>query len=491
MLSQTEVVRLIFGLKLRSLRQARGLSYQQLADVTGLAISYLHDIENGKKYPKANKTLALAKALGVDYDYLVSLSGDKKLQPVIELLNADFLNIVPWQHFGIPITSLLGLFTNTPDKVTAFITTLIKIFRSYEMSKESFYTAALRSYQDLHNNYFEELEAAAESFRNNVDELRAGADAISFETLLLARFGIRTERRKLASNPTLSGLRSFYSIKSKTLFLNKLAPAQEAFLIAREIGFQQMELSDRPFETIMRRPVSFDVVLNNFKASYFAAALLIPEDALAEALSGVFRQAKWNPAAWLDLVNTFNATPEMFLQRLTNVLPRHFGIDQLFFLRMTYNAADGDCQLTKELHLAQLHNPHATVLNEHYCRRWVAARSMQQVSAQAATGKYRRPVVGVQISQYWQTQDRYLCISIAKPQHKGSTNSVSVTVGLAVDKQLAQTIPFVNDPAVPVVTVNTTCERCSITDCLERAAAPEFIEQRLAEQRVDEALAGL
>ncbi len=491
MLSQTEVVRLIFGLKLRSLRQARGMSYQQLADVTGLAVSYLHDIENGKKYPKANKTLALAKALGVDYDYLVSLSGDKKLQPVIELLNADFLNIVPWQHFGIPVTSLLGLFANTPDKVTAFISTLIKIFRSYEMSKESFYTAALRSYQDLHNNYFEELESAAGAFRTMAPGGGFHTDVRSLEALLLECFGIRTDRKKLAGNPVLSGLRSFYSGKSKALFLNKLAPAQEAFLIARELGFQQMELTDRPFETIMRRPVSFDVVLNNFKASYFAASLLIPEDALAEALSEVFRQSRWNGGAWLDMINSFNATPEMFLQRLTNVLPKHFGIDQLFFLRMTYDAAAGDCQLTKELHLAQLHNPHATMLREHYCRRWVAARSIRQVSALSATGKYRKPLVDVQIEQYWQTHDRYLCISIAKPQQKGGHDAVSVTVGLALDKQLAQTMPFVNDPAVPVVTVNTTCERCSIVDCKERAAAPLVIERGLAEQRIDEALTGL
>jgi transcriptional regulator with XRE-family HTH domain len=491
MLSQTEIVRLIFGLKLRSLRQARGLSYQQLADVTGLAVSYLHDIENGKKYPKAIKTLALAKALGVDYDYLVSLSGDKKLQPLIELLNADFLNVVPWQHFGIPVTSLLGLFTNTPDKVTAFISTLIKIFRSYVMSKESFYTAALRSYQDLYNNYFEELEAAAVAFTNSAADSDFATDAGSLEALMLAQFGIRTDRKKLGGNPVLSGLRSYYSEKSKTLYLNKLAPAQEAFLIARELGFQQMRLAERPFETIMRKPVSFDVVLNNFKASYFAAALLIPEDALAEALSEIFRQSRWNGVAWLELISRLNATPEMFLQRLTNVLPRHFGIDQLFFLRMTYEAASGACELTKELHLAQLHNPHATVLNEHYCRRWVAVRSMSQVSALAATGKYKKPQIEVQISQYWQTHDRYLCISIAKPRQKGSTDSVSVTIGLAIDKQLAQTAPFVNDPAIPVVTVNTTCERCSITDCRERAAAPVVVEQALAAKRVDDALNGL
>ncbi len=51
---------------------------------------------------------------------------------------------------------------------------------------------------------------------------------------------------------------------------------------ARGLSYQRLALWERPFETIMSRPISFDVVLNNFKTSYFPAALLIPEAALAE-----------------------------------------------------------------------------------------------------------------------------------------------------------------------------------------------------------------
>ena len=62
MFTENESVRLILGLKVRTLRQQKNLSYHQLADVTGLSLSYLHDIETGKKYPKADKILALSKA---------------------------------------------------------------------------------------------------------------------------------------------------------------------------------------------------------------------------------------------------------------------------------------------------------------------------------------------------------------------------------------------------------------------------------------------
>src|SRR5687768_5794428 len=165
MISENDSIRLIFGLKIKALRQSKGLSYQQLADQAGLSVSYVHDIETGKKFPKADKIIVLARTLGVDYDYLVSLRASKKLQPVIDLISSDFINAIPWEHFGLSPANLLDLFSSAPDKVTAFISTLLKISRRYQLSKEGFYNSALRSYQDLHDNYFEDLETAVTNFR--------------------------------------------------------------------------------------------------------------------------------------------------------------------------------------------------------------------------------------------------------------------------------------------------------------------------------------
>ena len=65
MLNHGQVVRLIFGLKLRELRQERGLSPAELARACDVSVSYLNEIEKGKKYPKADKILSLSKALEV------------------------------------------------------------------------------------------------------------------------------------------------------------------------------------------------------------------------------------------------------------------------------------------------------------------------------------------------------------------------------------------------------------------------------------------
>ena len=138
MLKDLDTVKLIFGLKVAQLRKEKSLSYQQLSDRTGLAISYLHNIEKGKKYPKADKIMVLASALDSNYNYLVSLEPDKKLRPIVDLLQSDFLKIFPLSRFGINLDKLLGLLIETPGKVKAFISTIIKITRKYQLQGEDF-----------------------------------------------------------------------------------------------------------------------------------------------------------------------------------------------------------------------------------------------------------------------------------------------------------------------------------------------------------------
>lgn len=489
MISENESIRLIFGLKVKSLRQEKGLSYQQLADKAGLSLSYIHDIETGKKFPKSDKIIMLAKTLGVDYDYLVSLRASKKLQPIIDLINSDFINAIPWEHFGFTPAALLDLFSNTPNKVTAFISTLLQISRSYQLSKESFYKAALRSYQNLHDNYFEEMEEAVQEFRLKYkleDTMPVKDDLL---VSILQSFGIRLNKKKMGSMEALSKVRSYYSLRSKTLYLNKgLSQAQENFLIARELGFQYLALTDRPYDTVNNHSSSFETMLNNFKASYFSVALLMPEEHFTDDIKRIITQSKWNPRSWMDLTAAYNVTPEMMMQRLTNILPRHFGIENLFFLRMNGNKEENSFEMTKELHLSQLHNPYANALNEHYCHRWISIKSIKRVIDLVNNRKYRFPVIEAQISEYWQTHNKYLCISIAKPVQKGGSEAASVTIGLLIDQKLPYTMPFVNDPAIPVVTVHTTCERCGILDCRERAAGPAVIIETENEKRKEAAM---
>ena len=165
---EEEYVRLIFGLKLKQLRTEKNISLFGLAKITGLSKSYLNEIEKGKKYPKRDKIINLAVALEVTYDHLVSLKLDKNLAPIGEILQSRILKEIPFDIFGIKERDLIDIIADAPIKVNAFISTLFEIAKNYSLSKESFFLASLRSYQEAHNNYFESIENDVEKFVNPI-----------------------------------------------------------------------------------------------------------------------------------------------------------------------------------------------------------------------------------------------------------------------------------------------------------------------------------
>ena len=94
-------LRLILGLKLKNLRQERGASLKEIAQRAGVSISYLSEIEKGKKYPSPDKLLGLAEAFNVTYDDLVSLNVDDKLDPLKEMFSSPFIGIAVGAVFGL------------------------------------------------------------------------------------------------------------------------------------------------------------------------------------------------------------------------------------------------------------------------------------------------------------------------------------------------------------------------------------------------------
>jgi transcriptional regulator with XRE-family HTH domain len=159
-----ENIRLIFGLKLKQLRVEKNLSLLEVSKASGISVSYLNEIEKGKKYPKANKIAQMAKAFDVSYDWMVSMQLTKNLSPIAELIKSDLLTNLPLEIFGIGPADLMDLISNTPSKISAFISTLIEIARNYNIGVENFYFSVLRSYQEMHENYFDDLEDIVDKF---------------------------------------------------------------------------------------------------------------------------------------------------------------------------------------------------------------------------------------------------------------------------------------------------------------------------------------
>lgn len=484
-----ESLRFILGLKLRQARLARGESLAEVAQRSGVSVSYLSEIEKGKKYPKAERLLRLAQALEVPFDDLVSSRVDEELGPLETLASSPLLREFPFELFGVEPQSLLGLATEAPEKAGALVRALLDVGRTYGLHIENFLLAALRSYQQMNANYFPDLEAAAaeQRRRRGWEDGRAIA-AAELARLLEQEHGYAIDTTTLAGHPLLHGFRSVYSERDRpTLYVNgRLLPAQQAFVLARELGYRELALEERAMTSSWIEVESFDQVLNNFRASYFAGALLIDRDALGARLRDLFSRRQWQPQALLDCLDRFVATPEMFLHRLTELVPELFGLREIFFVRFHRRHEARRFRLTKVFNLSRVAVPHGASPSEHYCRRWPGLTLLDEMADAAAAHPENEPPpasetaprVRAQRSRFVDEGEEFFVISMARPLVLSDRDFSAVSIGFLVDETFRRTVRFWDDPSIPRLDVSLTCERCPLTpeECAQRAAPAEIRE---------------
>jgi transcriptional regulator with XRE-family HTH domain len=464
----------------KQLRAKKNLSFSELSAQTGISVSYLNEIEKGKKYPKKDKVQSLAKALDVSLEHLTSDDYDEHIAPVAELRQSNFLNELPLDLFGIELSKVVEIIASAPARVGAFISTLLEISRNYALREENFYFSALRSFLELHNNYFEEIEQAALDFEgaHGIPAARPLPEDF-LRKLLEEKYGYQIEESGIEEYPELNKLRGVFLPKQKRLLLSKhLTPIQRSFQYGKELAFEWLQMKERAYTSSLLKTKSFEEVLNHSRAIYFSVVLHIPQSAIVEDLRGFFRKESWEPQAFVDIMRKYDATPEMFYHRLTNILPQFFGIKKLFFLRFVHDARRDHFEIDRELHLNHRHQPHGNGLAEHYCRRWVALSILHELDQKQQAGQKPNLLVDAQLSSYLANQDQYLVLTLARPDYPKPQRNVSVSIGMLLNDNLQQEIQFIHDPAIESRTVHTTCERCTIMDCVERAAPPVIVNRR-------------
>jgi len=487
-MAATQQERIIFGLKVKQFRQERGWNFEELGLRTGISISYLNEIEKGKKYPQIDYRKRLAEVLDIPYDFLISPELTKEFAPLGELINSKFLNDLPLDLFGIGMQPLVEIISSAPAKVNAFISALLEIARVYALREEHFYFAALRAYQELRDNYFEEIEQAASDFVREYHLPNNGG--VSFEmlrSLLEKKHGYTILPNGLDAYEPLNWLRSVFNPNSKHLLLNgQLNDRQKTYQLAKELGFNELKLKERPWASNFLRVNSFDEVLNNYKAAYFAVAILVNRESFVQDIGRFFGQEKWDASVLSSLMAKYQASPEVLFQRF-NVLTKDFGLDKVFFQRVVHELERNVFDMDKELHLNRHHQPHATGLGEYYCRRWLSISLLRDLQSQQAKNPDQQ-FVGIQRAVFIASGEEYLCIAIAKPGHPTPRRNVSVCLGVLLDDHTKERIRFWDDPAIPRRMVNVTCERCALDDCPERSAAPKVVLRREERNRMEEML---
>ncbi|MEY8849176.1 helix-turn-helix domain-containing protein [Psychroserpens sp. XS_ASV72] len=485
---EQDYIKIIFGLKLKQVRTDKGLSLFGLSKLSGLSKSYLNEIEKGKKYPKPDKIAILSECLEVSYDDLVSLKLDKKLAPIGEILQSKILKEIPLELFGIQESTLIDIVSNAPSKVTAFISTIIEIAENYNFSRENFYLASVRSFQEANHNFFEDLEQSVVTFSKTYQvDLTQKISSQELEDILVEEYSYTINEEAISEYEELDNLRSVFVPESKTLLLsNQIDDAQKTFIYAKEIAYNYLKIEERLYTFSWIEFDNFDQVLNNFYASYFAGALIIPRKRLVSDLKNLFSKTTFDASDFNTILNGYNASPESVYQRLTNILPKDFNLKSLFFLRFSHKKGSQVYSLNKELHLSEKQSPHANQTNEHYCRRWVSLRVINSLSESDKNHQF-----DIQISNYPDHKTSYLVLSSATPDPFKPNWFRSVSIGIQLNTQSHKKIAFANNPSIQKADVGVTCERCAIKNCDLRQAPPKVINSNINDERIAEAVKDL
>lgn len=413
---------------------------------------------------------------------MVSLRLDKNLAPIGEILQSKILKEIPLDLFGIKENNLIDIIANAPAKVNAFISTIIKIATNYNLTRERFFLASLRSYQEAHNNYFADLEREAEKFAKAYHVGESNTNASFFEEILVEEYGYTIDTKELDKHENLEELRNIYIPNKKTLLISKnVSEAQKSFIFAKELAYNYLQIENRLYTFPWIKFDSFDQMLNNFKASYFAGALIIPQKSIVAKLHNLFESDTWNSMELHRIIKSYNCSQETFYQRLTNILTEHFNIKNLFFLRFNSLAKTDEFKLTKELHLTQQQAPHENRNNEHYCRRWISLQTIKDLDA----SKKDRPTFGIQISSYENEKSEYLVLSSAsKDPFKKDVNR-SISIGMLLSPHLKQKFKFLKEDTFSKKIVGVTCETCAVQNCKERASKPFKVERAQRHEHIE------
>ena len=444
-------VRFIFGLKLKQLRAENNYSLSQLSALTNISKSYLNEIEKGKKYPKPDKIASLAEALNTSYDNLVSLQLGKKLTPISSLVKSDILNELPLEFFGLNANELLVLLANAPIQFSAFVDAIIRIGKEHDFKVESLYFSVLRSFQEMHNNYFPELESTAKALRKQL-KLNTQSSNIKEKLILLLKseyhyiIDLDGFKKKLK----LGNLRYLLIPNaSPTLLINKaLSETQIIFILSREVSFNILKAKKRPQTSSWIETQSFEHVLNNFRSYYMSSAFLLDERSFTKGLVDFTKKSVFKPEEVVQLIKDTNVSAEVFMLRITNLVPKYFRYSNLFFARYNHSLNDNTFTLSKALNGAGLAQSESNHLEDKACQRWVAMDALIQLEKAQKSNDNKHTICSIHKVKFESSSNRYLVISVTQPVDPGNNLNCVISVGFLLNKRFLTQTKFAHDNSI-------------------------------------------
>ncbi|MDH6593979.1 putative transcriptional regulator/transcriptional regulator with XRE-family HTH domain [Variovorax sp. TBS-050B] len=275
------------GVRLRSLREERGMSQAALAQQLGLSPSYLNQIEQNQRPLTVPVLLRLHATLGVD---IQAFSEDEEARLLAGLREALADN-----PGGEPVA--LAELREVATQMPAVGRALVALHQRHRDATERLEALAaqlgdgrgdlarlpqarpmpfeeVRDFFFAHQNHIAPLDDAAEAFSAQW-KLREGSPGDRLAQRLLDAHGVRVVP---ADDDDAGGAQRRYDPATRVLRLSRyLEPGQHAFQLATQLAF--LEAGGTIDRLVAAAPLSSDTARSLARiglANYFAAALLLP-----------------------------------------------------------------------------------------------------------------------------------------------------------------------------------------------------------------------
>jgi predicted transcriptional regulator/DNA-binding XRE family transcriptional regulator len=304
----------LFGQRLKHIRRTRGLTLAELGERVGRAPSVLSLLENGRREPKLSLIEALASALRVPADELMRHEPpSRRAQLEIELEEAQRDPV--YRDLGLPY---LRPGPRVPSEVIEHLLALFGELRKQQVKPTATPEEARVANADLRlmmrdqDNYFAEIERAAARALAPVS-YSGGALSQGLLLSVVSHHGFSV--RYVQDLPRSA--RSVTDLRNRRIYLRQesLGVHTPRAVLLQTLGHFVLGHST---------PADFaDFLRQRVEANYFAAAVLVPEQAAVTFL----RSAKDNRNLSVeDLRDVFSVSYEMAAHRFTNLATHHLGL---------------------------------------------------------------------------------------------------------------------------------------------------------------------
>jgi XRE family transcriptional regulator, fatty acid utilization regulator len=304
----------LFGQRLKHLRRSRGLTLGQLGERVGRAPSVLSLLENGRREPKLSLIESLASALGVPTDELMrNEAPSRRAQLEIALDEAQRDPI--YARLGLPY---LRPGPRVPSEVIEHLLTLFDELRRQQVKPTAtpeearLANAGLRSMMRDRGNYFAEIERAAAQALAPVS-YPGGALSQGLLLSVVSHHGFAV--RYVQDLPRSA--RSVTDLRNRRIYLRQesLGMHTPRAVLLQTLGHFVLGHST---------PADFaDFLRQRVEANYFAAAVLVPEQA---AVSFLTQAKEGKNLSVEDMRDVFSVSYEMAAHRFTNLATHHLDL---------------------------------------------------------------------------------------------------------------------------------------------------------------------